>query len=105
MEFQAPDGPMRMWFAGRYREVIENERLVYTESTTDEAGNVLAPADIGMPDDHPATTTVTVRLENVHGRTRMTMIHAGIPTDSPGAAGWTMALDKLDARVRDHTAA
>jgi uncharacterized protein YndB with AHSA1/START domain len=104
MEFETPDGPMRMWFAGDYREVIENERLVYTESTTDEAGNALAPADMGMPDDHPTTTTVTVQLERVQGCTRMTMIHTGIPAGSQGAAGWTMALDKLAARVRDRTA-
>jgi uncharacterized protein YndB with AHSA1/START domain len=32
MEVQRPDGPMRMWFTGEYREVVENERLVYTES-------------------------------------------------------------------------
>jgi len=25
----------------------------------------------------------------------MVMTHAGIPADSPGALGWTMALDKL----------
>lgn len=25
----------------------------------------------------------------------MLMTHAGIPADSPGAAGWAMALDKL----------
>jgi hypothetical protein len=29
----------------------------------------------------------------------MVMTHAGIPSDSPGAAGWTMALDKLAQRV------
>ena len=27
------------------------------------------------------------------------MTHAGIPSDSPGAAGWTMAFDKLAAYV------
>jgi hypothetical protein len=29
----------------------------------------------------------------------MVMTHAGIPSDSPGAAGWTMAFDKLTAYV------
>ena len=29
------------------------------------------------------------------------MTHAGIPADSPGAAGWTMALDKLAAHAGD----
>lgn len=99
MEMQTPNGPMRMWFTGEYREVVENERLVYTESTSDENGNVLSPADMGMPEGHPVTTTVTVELEDLEGRTKMVMTHAGIPADSPGAAGWAMALDKLAARV------
>ena len=52
-----------------------------------------------MSEDHPVTTTVTVELQDLEGRTRMVMTHAGIPADSPGAAGWAMALDKLAARV------
>jgi hypothetical protein len=54
---------------------------------------------MGMPDGHPTTTEVIVELEEVGGRTRMVLTHAGIPTGSPGAAGWTMALDKLAAHV------
>lgn len=103
MEMQTPNGPMRMWFTGEYREVVENERLVYTESPSDENGNVLSPEDAGMPQDHPVTTTVTVELEDLEGRTKMVMTHAGIPAESPGAAGWAMALDKLAARVHEET--
>ena len=99
MEVRIPNGPMRMWFTGEYREVVVNERLVYTESMSDENGNVLSPTDMGMPAGHPTTTEVGVALESVDGRTQMTMTHAGIPGDSPGAAGWAMALDKLAAYV------
>jgi uncharacterized protein YndB with AHSA1/START domain len=99
MEVTTPGGPMQMWFTGEYREVDENARLVYTESICDPDGNVLAPADVGMPDDHPTTTEVRVELDDVDGRTRMVLTHVGIPGDSPGAAGWTMALAKLAALV------
>ncbi len=99
MEMQTPDGPMRMWFTGEYREVVENERLVYTESMSDENGNVVSPSDMGMPAGHPTTTEVRVELEYAGGRTKMVMTHAGIPAGSPGAAGWTMAFDKLAAYV------
>jgi len=99
MEVQTPSGVMQMWFTGEYREVVANERLVYTESMSDANGNVLSPSDIGMPDGHPTTTEVRVELENVDGRTRLVLTHAGIPADSPGAAGWTMALDKLAAHI------
>jgi uncharacterized protein YndB with AHSA1/START domain len=102
MEMQSPDGPMQMWFTGEFREVIKNQRLVYTESMSDENGNVAAPEDRGMPEGHPTTTEVRVELEDVGGRTKMLMTHAGIPAGSPGAAGWVMALDKLAARVKAH---
>jgi uncharacterized protein YndB with AHSA1/START domain len=99
MEVETPNGTMRMWFTGEYREVVENERLVYTESMSDENGNVLSPSDVGMPDGHPTTTEVIVELKSVGGRTKMVMTHAGIPQDSPGATGWAMALDKLSRYV------
>jgi uncharacterized protein YndB with AHSA1/START domain len=102
MKVQTPDGPMQMWFTGEYREVVENQRLVYTESMSDENGNVLSPEELGMPAGHPTTTEVRVELEEVGGRTKMVMTHAGVHGDSPGATGWTMALDKLAAHVEAH---
>ena len=103
MEMQTPNGPMQMWFTGEYLEVVENERLVYTESMSDEHGNVSSPSDMGMPEGHPMTTEVRVELKDVGGRAKMVMTHAGVPSDSPGAAGWTMALDKLAAYVEAHS--
>jgi uncharacterized protein YndB with AHSA1/START domain len=104
MEVQTPSGQMRMWFTGEYREVVTNKRLVFTESMADEGGNLLSPAEVGMPEGHPTTTEITVVLEDVAGRTKMVMTHAGIPADSPGAAGWTMAFDKLAAYVETQSA-
>jgi uncharacterized protein YndB with AHSA1/START domain len=103
MEVQTPGGTMRMWFTGEYREVVAGKRLVYTESMSDEHGNVVSPSDMGMPEGHPATTEVRVELEEADGRTRMVMTHVGIPSDSPGAAGWTMAFGKLAAHVAAHS--
>ncbi len=99
MEMDTPGGLMQMWFTGEYREVVKNQRLVYTESMSDENGNVLPPSDLGMPPGHPATTEVRVELEDLGGRTKMVLTHAGIPSDSPGAAGWVMAFSKLAAHV------
>jgi uncharacterized protein YndB with AHSA1/START domain len=99
MEMQSPNGPMQMWFSGEYREVVENKRLVYTEFMADENGNALAPSAMGMPEGHPTTTEITVELQVVDGGTKMVMTHAGIPSDSPGATGWTMAFDKLASYV------
>jgi uncharacterized protein YndB with AHSA1/START domain len=100
MEMETPNGTMQMWFTGEYREVTVNERLVYSESMSDEQGNVKAPSEMGMPDDHPTTTEVIVELEDLGGRTRMVMTHRGIPADSPGAGGWAMAFDKLGTHLQ-----
>ena len=97
MDIQTPDGAMTMWFAGQYLEVVEHKRLVFTESISDENGKVLSASQTGMPDGHPTTTEVQVEFEAVGGRTRMVLTHVGIPEGSPGAAGWTMAFDKLTA--------
>ncbi len=99
MEMQTPDGPMRMWFTGEYREVEAPRKLVYTEAMSDADGNVLDPAAMGMPDGHPAVTEITVEFEAREGGTWTRLTHAGVPADSPGAAGWRMALDKLEDRL------
>ena len=96
MDVQTPAGPRQMWFVGEYVQVVENRRLVYTESPSDELGNVLSGDDA----THPPTTQVRVELEEVDGGTRMVLTHVGLPAGSPGAIGWAMALDKLAERLR-----
>ena len=99
IEMQTPDGQSRMWFVGEYRVIDPPTRLVYTESMSDPDGTRVSPEAMGMPGGHPEVTEVTVELSDVDGRTRMVMTHAGIPADSPGAMGWNMALDKLEAHL------
>ncbi len=103
MEMDTPNGAMQMWFVGEYREVAPHGRLVYTESMSDADGNVMSPAELGMPEGTPTTTEIIVELSNVDGSTspstRMVMTHVGVPAASPGAQGWSMALDKLADRL------
>ncbi len=103
MEMETPNGPMKMWFVGEFKEVSPTSRLVYTDAMSDEDGNVLSPAEMGMPDGHPETTEVIVELEDVGGSTKMVMTHVGVPAGSPGAGGWGMAIDKLAAHVETVT--
>jgi len=99
VELAFPDGPMQMWFTGEYRVVDECRRLVYTESASDEHGNVSSSSGIGAAGSHPIATEVRVELEDIRGRTKQLLTHTGIPAESPGATGWMMALDKLAAVV------
>jgi uncharacterized protein YndB with AHSA1/START domain len=99
MDVETPQGAMQMWFVGEYLDVAENRLLVYTDAMSDDQGNVLGHEQTGMPPGHPTTTEVRVQLEAVDGGTRMVLTHVGIATESPGAAGWQMAFEKLDAHL------
>ena len=90
----SPDGSMKMWFTGEYKEISPTDRLVYTEVMADENGNAMTEGD------HATVTEVTVELEGVDGRTKMTMTHAGVPADSPGAMGWEQAFNKLTDYIK-----
>jgi uncharacterized protein YndB with AHSA1/START domain len=101
MDMDTPGGPRRMWFSGEHLEIMENQRLAYSESMADEHGHVLTPSELGLPADHPVTTQVVVDLEDLGGRTKVVLTHIGVPPGSPGAAGWNMALDKLAIALAD----
>ena len=101
MEMQTPNGPYKIWFVGEYTTVDPVTHLSYTEFLSNEDGEKLAPSALGMPGgDEPSLTTVVVVLQDVNGKkTDMKMTHEGIPSDSQGAAGWRMAVDKLEKQL------
>ncbi len=101
MEIDTPGGQMQMYFVGEYREVDPKTRLVYTESMADADGNAITAEQMGMPAGAPTETSIVVELEDLGARTKMTMTHIGVPADSPGGQGWTMAIDKMQARVAE----
>lgn len=91
----APDRDMQMWFTGVYKEINRPTRLVYTESMCDANGVILSPEQMGMPPGQPQITEVIVALQEQDGKTRMTMVHAGVPEGTAGEKGWAQALDGL----------
>ncbi len=97
MEMRTPERHMQMFFKGVYKEVNAPHRLVYTESMCTEDGTIISPKDMGMPDGFPDITEVIVELSEEDGKTRMVMVHVGVPEGSAGGGGWTQAFDKLNA--------
>lgn len=96
MEMRMPDRSMKMWTTGEYTEVVHRQRLVYTDSPADENGNVVSPSADGMKGgEHPMTTVVTVELEDLDGRTKMAMTHAGMPAGTGADEGWEQAFAKM----------
>jgi uncharacterized protein YndB with AHSA1/START domain len=94
---RAPDGP-DIWGIGIYQEIIEPERIVYTDSFADADGNPVPPSHYGMSASHPAETLVTVTFTDQGGRTKVTLRHSIPPSIEERDAtnqGWIEMLDRL----------
>jgi uncharacterized protein YndB with AHSA1/START domain len=78
------DGVIAKW--GAYREVVSPDRLVFTYNTEYADGTV------------DAETLVTVTLEDLGERTRLTLRHEAFwsePASVSHTGGWAGALDRL----------
>ena len=94
---RTPDG-RDFWGRGVYREIVEPERIVYTDSFSDEEGNLVEPAHYGMSRNFPSETIITVTFGKLKGKTELTMHHAVmelIPEREEMQQGWTEMFDRL----------
>jgi uncharacterized protein YndB with AHSA1/START domain len=94
---RGPDGK-DYWSTGVYREIIPLERVVCTDSFSDENGNVIPASHYGMSGDWPLEMLVTLTFEAQGERTKMTLKHEGVPVgmmQELTASGWSESFDKL----------
>jgi uncharacterized glyoxalase superfamily protein PhnB/uncharacterized protein YndB with AHSA1/START domain len=94
---RSPEGK-DYWSTGVYREIVPPERLVCTDNFADEKGNLVPASYYGMPGDWPPELLITVTLEEVGAKARMTLRHDGIPAGKMREdciAGWNQSFDKL----------
>jgi uncharacterized protein YndB with AHSA1/START domain len=99
---RSPEG-QDYWSTGVFRELVSMERIVLTDSFADEQGNVVPASYYGMGEDFPQELEVTVTLEEVGDKTRMTLRHAGMPEGEmreQTRAGWNESFDKLAESLR-----
>jgi uncharacterized protein YndB with AHSA1/START domain len=99
---RSPEG-QDYWSTGVFRELVPMERIVLTDSFADEQGNVVPASYYGMGEDFPQELEVTVTLEEVGDKTRMTLRHAGMPEGEmreQTRAGWNESFDKLAESLR-----
>lgn len=95
---RSPDGK-DYWSTGVYREVVASQRIVMTDSFSDEHGNVVPASHYGMSSDFPLEMLVTITFEEYQGKTRLTLRHAGFPAGpdrDDARQGWSESFDKLD---------
>jgi uncharacterized protein YndB with AHSA1/START domain len=94
---RSPEG-QDYWSTGVYREIVEPERIVTTDSFAEADGNTVPASHYGMTGDWPLEALITVTFEEHEGKTRLTLRHAGIPAgeNRDGAQqGWSESFDKL----------
>jgi uncharacterized protein YndB with AHSA1/START domain len=100
---RSPEG-RDYWGTGIFREIIPNERLVFTDSFADEKGNVVPATHYGMSSDFPLEMLVIVTFEDLEGGTKMTLEHIGVPSgpDREGTKqGWSESFEKLAESLKE----
>jgi len=94
-----------IWSTGVFREIVPMKRIVVTDSFADAEGNVVPATHYGFGADFPLELLVTVTFEEVEGKTKLTLRHAGFPEGDFGElAGWNESLDKFAATLAQLTA-
>jgi uncharacterized protein YndB with AHSA1/START domain len=94
------------WSTGVYREIVEPERLVMTDSFADEAGNVIPATHYGLSAEFPMEMTIMVMFEKPEdNKTKMILKHSDIKGVNEKdrkdmQQGWNQSFDKL-ARLID----
>ena len=93
---RSPDG-QDFFSTGVFREIVEPERLAFTDSFADAEGNVVPASHYGMPGDWPAENVMTVTFEERDGRTAVAVREEGIPEEmrGPSEEGMRESFEKL----------
>jgi uncharacterized protein YndB with AHSA1/START domain len=73
------------------------KELIFTDSFADEDGNVVSGSLYTPEEDFPMEMIVTVRFEDLNGKTKMTLTHERMPASQGDGAsvGWSESFDKL----------
>jgi len=95
LERLTPEGPSRLWFAGTYLEIVENERLVYTDYMSDETGRALTNLSSEGAEETAHVTEFQVDFQDDSIGSILVVTQRDTPSDSPAAEAWQTQLDKL----------
>ncbi len=99
---RSPEGK-DYWSTGKFLEIVKPERLAFTDSFSDEHGNIVSASYYGMTDDFPLELKVIVTFSEYEGGTRMSLQHFGMPSGKihdEASEGWNGSFDKLAELVK-----
>jgi uncharacterized protein YndB with AHSA1/START domain len=100
---RSPEG-QTYWSTGVYRKILKPERIVCTDSFSDEKGNVVPATYYGLSAKYPLEMLITVTFEDFEGKTKQTLKHEGVPSGKERddtQAGLNESLDKLSDLLRN----
>jgi uncharacterized protein YndB with AHSA1/START domain len=97
---RSPNGT-DVWGTGIYKEVIPQKKLVYIDSFADSKGNIVSSTYYHLP-ELPLEVLVTVKFEEVAGKTTMILQHNGLPAEMADECikSWQSSFDKLEANLK-----
>lgn len=84
---------------GTFEEIVENERLVMTDSFADKEGQAITAQEADMPGQWPENVYITFEFESVDENTsRLVLAQEGIPNElqKDCRQGWSESFDKLE---------
>jgi uncharacterized protein YndB with AHSA1/START domain len=86
------------WSTGTFKEIVPQEKLVFTDSFSDEKGNIISASSHNMPGEWPLELLVTVTLDEIGEKTKLKLVHKGIPREMQKECtqGWNESLDKME---------
>lgn len=96
---RSPEG-RDYWGKGVYREIVRPERIVVTDSFSDETGATVDPSKYEMDPEWPREALISVTFAERGGGTEVT-VHHGVPESVAERVGcrqgWSESLDRLAA--------
>lgn len=89
----------RFWSTGHYNEIVPLKKLVFTDSFSDNKGNIIPAADLNLPGKWPMMLLISLSFERMGDTTRMFLRHEGIPSELSEECirGWNQSFDKMEA--------
>jgi uncharacterized protein YndB with AHSA1/START domain len=90
------------WIKGIYQEVIFAEKLVFSMSLTNEAGELLESEEAGKSGDWPKSLLTTVHFIPFGGQTRLTLhqtVSEALAKETGAYQSWLKMFNRLDGHI------
>ena len=87
---------------GHFEEIVDDKRIVMTDSFADEKGNAISSEQAKMPGTWPQMIYITFDFEEVdENKSRFTLSQEGIPNEvqKDCIQGWNESFDKLEKHL------